>query len=100
LIKIDSVKTEQWYCFVVRADWSHTPGRGALTVWVNGERLYESQNLPNAYETWLGNWPKTGLYIPGKMAVPERTLYVDFIYVGGPKSDVSSMMAQTPCKKG
>lgn len=97
LIRLDTLKTEQWYCFVVRADWSSTPGRGALWIWLNGDKVYEAVNSHNAYESWLGNWPKTGLYMPGKMGVSERTLYTDFIHLGGGKSDYASMAALTPC---
>ena len=100
LIRLDRIQTERWYCFVVRADWSHTPGKGALWVWLNGERVYEAVNSHNAYETWLGNYPKSGLYVPGKMGVPERTLYVDFIHVAGPKTSFATMAAETPCAKG
>lgn len=99
--RLDKIKTKQWYCFVIRADWSHEPGKGALSIWVNGDKVYESLKSPNAYETWLGNWPKTGLYMPGnKMAVAERTIYADFIHLGGPKSSYAEMAALTPCGAG
>jgi hypothetical protein len=98
-IRLDSIRPEQWYCFVVRADWSFQPGKGALWIWLNGDKVYEAVNSHNAYESWLGNWPKTGLYLPGKMAVPERTLYADFIHVGGAKSTIATMSGLTPCAK-
>jgi len=97
LIRLDRIRTEQWYCFIVRADWSFTPGKGALFIWLNNEKVYEAVNSHNAYETWLGNWPKTGLYLPGRMAVPERTIYTDFIHVGGAKTGFAEMAALTPC---
>jgi hypothetical protein len=64
---------------------------------MNGDKVYEALNSHNAYETWLGNWPKVGLYIPGKMTVRERKIYADFIHVGGPKSGYEEMAALTPC---
>lgn len=97
LIRLDTIRTAQWYCFVVRADWSFTPGKGALWIWLNGDKVYEANNSHNAYVTWLGNYPKTGLYLPGKMAIPERILFTDFIHVGGAKTNVATMSALTPC---
>ncbi|MBK6974863.1 MAG: heparin lyase I family protein [Sterolibacteriaceae bacterium] len=96
-IRLDKLRTQTWYCFVVRADWSFTPGQGSLRIWMNGDKVYEALNSYNAYETWLGNWPKVGLYHPGAMGVHERTLYVDYVYVGGQKSGFDEMSALTPC---
>ncbi len=96
-IRLDHLKTEQWYCFVLRADWSPTPGKGSLKLWMNGDTVYEASNFYNSYETWLGNYPKAGLYIPGMMGVHERMLYLDFIHVGGARMGFEEMNAQTPC---
>lgn len=100
LIRLDAVKKEHWYCFVIRADWSYRPGRGSLKVWMNGDRVYEGSNLYNAYETWLGNYPKAGVYAPGMMGVSERMLYLDFIHLGGERSGFDEMAALTPCGGG
>jgi len=97
VIRLDRIRTGQWYCFVVRADWSWTPGGGALLIWMNGDRVYEAWNSYNSYDTWLGNYPKVGLYAPGVLGVSERKLYVDFIHVGGPKTSAEELMALTPC---
>ncbi|WP_323001174.1 polysaccharide lyase [Denitromonas sp.] len=99
-LRLDRLKTQQWYCFVVRADWSSSPGSGALKIWMNGDKVYEATNSPNAYETWLGNWPKVGLYIPGMMGVTQRSMFMDFIHVGGPRSGFEEMAALTPCGVG
>lgn len=96
-IRLDRIHTGQWYCFVVRADWATQPGNGSMKVWMNGEKVYEAANLYNSYETWLGNYPRAGLYVPGMMGVDERTLYIDFIHVGGPRSGYEEMAALTPC---
>ncbi|MGH8762732.1 MAG: heparin lyase I family protein, partial [Nitrosospira sp.] len=37
MIRLDKIKTEQWYCFVMFVDWSHTPGKGAFRLWMNGD---------------------------------------------------------------
>ncbi|SCY76355.1 Polysaccharide lyase [Nitrosospira sp. Nl5] len=98
-VRLDKIRTQQWYCFVIRADWSHTPGSGSLSLWMNGDKAYESLKSPNAYQTQGGNYPKAGLYLPGSMMVPERSIYLDFIHLGGPKSSYAEMAALTPCQK-
>ncbi|MRV74178.1 hypothetical protein GJ700_20935 [Duganella sp. FT92W] len=97
LVRAAKIQTNKWYCFVVRADWSYKPGIGSTKIWMNGNVAYESKNAYNAYETWLGNYPKVGLYLPGVMQVATRTLYTDFIYVGGASSTYEQMAAATPC---
>lgn len=97
LIRLDRMKTEQWYCFVVRADWSSQPGQGSLKIWMNGDKVYEATNLYNSYESWLGNYPRSGLYMPGMTGIKERMLYLDFLHVGGERTGFEEMSAQTPC---
>lgn len=97
LVRLGKIQRGKWYCFVMRADWSHKPGIGSIKVWMNGNVAYETKNAYNAYETWLGNYPKVGLYLPGVMAVPSRSLYSDFIHLGGPNSTYEQMAALTPC---
>lgn len=99
LIRLDRMKTEQWYCFVVRADWSSRPGQGSLKIWMNGDKVYEATNLYNSYESWLGNYPRSGLYMPGMTSISERMLYLDFLHVGGARMGYEEMAAQTPCHK-
>jgi len=97
LARLAKIQTNKWYCFVVRADWSAKPGIGSLKVWMNGNLAYDVKNAYNSYETWLGNYPKVGLYMPGVMGVASRSLYSDFIYVGGASSTYDLMAAQLPC---
>lgn len=97
LVRLAKIQTNKWYCFIVRADWSYKPGVGSMKAWMNGNVAYETKNAFNAYQTWLGNYPKVGLYLPGTMAVPSRTLYTDFIYTGGATSTFEQMTAWTPC---
>lgn len=99
-IRLDKLQKSRWYCFVVRADWSPHPGSGSLKIWMNGEVVYDAANHYNAYETWLGNYPKAGLYMPGMMGVTERSLYIDFIHLGGPRTGFDEMQALTPCADG
>ena len=96
-IRLDRMKPAQWYCFVVRADWSARLDQGALKVWMNGEKVYEANNHYNSYETWLGNYPRVGLYMPGMTSISDRLLYVDFIHVGGARTSYQEMADKTPC---
>jgi hypothetical protein len=96
-IRVAPLVTGKWYCFVFRADWNRNPGMGSLNVWLNGDNVYSSTNMPNSYITWLGNYPKTGLYMPGSMQVPYRNIYADFTWLGGPSSTMAMMYAKTPC---
>jgi hypothetical protein len=96
-ILISSLEKSRWYCFVARADWSSDLGNGSFGLWLNSDRVYQAQRLPNAYETWLGNYPKTGLYAPAGLTAPAENLIVDFIHLGGPRSSLSDMTSLTPC---
>jgi hypothetical protein len=97
LVRAGKIETNKWYCFVMRAEWSFKPGVGSMQIWMNGNLAYESVNAYNAYDTWLGNYPKVGLYLPGVMQVPSRSLYTDFIFTGGAASTYDTMAALTPC---
>jgi hypothetical protein len=70
---------------------------GQIQVWMNGAEVFSAKNTYNSYETWLGNYAKVGLYLPGTMMVPQRNLYADFIHLGGAASTYDMMYAQTPC---
>ena len=93
------MKLAQWYCFVVMADWSARIDQGALKVWMNGEKVYEANNQINSYESWLGNYPRVGLYLPGMTSISDRLLYVDFIHVGGSRTSYQEMADKTPCSQ-
>lgn len=98
IIRLDKLKLEKWYCFVMRVDWSYMPGMGSFKLWMNGDKVYESVNTPNSYQTWLGNYPKAGIYMPGMMGVSERTVYIDFIHLGGVRTGYEDMQKLTPCQ--
>jgi hypothetical protein len=97
LIRLDRLKTQQWYCFVVKADWSRYTGQGSLRIWMNGDRVYDAANLSNSYETWLGNYARVGVYMPGKRSITNRVIYADYIHLGGPRTGLIEMTSQTPC---
>lgn len=94
---IATVVTGKWYCLVVRADWSSMPGKGSLNIWLNGNNVFKEQGQNNSYETWLGNYPKAGLYMPGLTGVIKREIYFDFIHLGGALSNFQEVNALTPC---
>ena len=95
--KISTVVTGGWYCLVVRADWSSMLNTGSLNIWLNGKSVFKEQGQHNAYATWLGNYPKAGLYMPGRMGVSKREIYLDFIHLGDALSSIEEMNALTPC---
>lgn len=96
-IRVAKLETGRWYCMVMRADWSYKPGVGSFTAWLNGSVVFDAKNSFNSYETWLGNYPKVGAYLPGTMFVDKRVVFADFIHLGGPASTYEMMAKLTPC---
>ncbi|NRR29828.1 heparin lyase I family protein [Oxalobacteraceae bacterium] len=96
---LGALELKKWYCFVVKADWQYQAGNGAVQVWMNGELKYEAERLHNSYETWLGNYTKTGMYQPGQMGIAYRHIYTDFIHIGSAGTGHEAMYKQTPCYK-
>lgn len=97
-IRLATVERGKWYCLVMRADWSSTPGSGVFTLWMNGKVVYQAENAPNSYKTWLGNYAKTGLYVPGITGMPAtQTLYTGYVHLGGPDTTHEEMAALMPC---
>jgi len=87
---------ERWNCLVVRSDWQPALGRGAVTMWMNGEKVYNAAMTTSSY-VGAAQRPSAGLLFPGLMGVPERTLVSDFISVGGPTTTASQMYQNSPC---
>ncbi len=96
VIKLGPLVTNRWYCLVVRSDWQPTLGSGAITMWMNGEKVYNANNSNNSY-FGAAHTPRTGLMLPGLMGVAERTLYTDFIRLGGPTTTALQMYQISPC---
>lgn len=97
IVSLGGLDRDVWHCLIVRADWSWRQAEGALDIWHNGEQVYSARNSPNAYETWLGNYPKVGLYSPGNMGVAQRTVYTDFVWLGDDRATHADMFSLTPC---
>ena len=75
LVSLGGPEPGAWHCLVVRATGHGEQGVGALDIWHNAERDTSVRNAPNAYRTWLGNYPKVGLYAPGSLGCPaERSI--------------------------
>lgn len=87
---------ERWNCLVVRSDWQPALGSGAVTLWMNGEKVYNASMTTSSY-VGAAQRPRAGLMFPGMMGGPERTLVTDFISVGGPNTTVSQMYQNSPC---
>lgn len=96
VIKLGPIVTARWYCLVVRSDWQPTLGTGAITMWMNGEKVYNAANSTNSY-FGVAHTPRAGLMFPGLMGVTDRTLYTDFLRLGGPTTTVSQMYQVSPC---
>ncbi|SFU66619.1 heparin lyase I family protein [Pseudoduganella namucuonensis] len=96
VLKLGPLVTNRWYCLVVRSDWQPALGTGAITMWMNGEKVYHAINSNNSY-FGVAHTPRTGLMFPGLMGVTERTLYSDFIRLGGPTTTALQMYQISPC---
>lgn len=96
VIKLGPLVTNRWYCLVVRSNWQPTLGAGAITMWMNGEKVYNALNSNNSY-FGAAHTPRTGLMFPGLMGVTERTLYTDFIRLGGATTTALQMYQISPC---
>lgn len=82
------LKKGKWYRWVVRAQWSSTPGAGELDVWIDDELVMSERNRPNAYDTdgrpGSLNYAKAGLYAPAGMADLESiSMLIRGIVLGG-----------------
>lgn len=96
VIKLGPLVTSKWYCLVMRSDWSQSLGRGAITFWMNGEKVYSAANSTNSY-IGAAHVPRAGMMFPGLMGVAERSMYTDFIRLGGPTTTVLQMYQISPC---
>lgn len=97
LVYLGPVVTQQWLCFVISMDWSHTPGQGGTRVWMNKRLVYQSENDLNSFDTWLGNYLKVGLYAPWKFGASFRQVYVDALWASDATADFDSMYRKTIC---
>jgi len=46
---------------------------------------------------WLGNRQQTGVYVLGRMVTRERSIYMDFIHVRGPRPRFEEVAVLAPC---
>lgn len=87
----------RWTCFVFRMNWSFRAKQGESQIWMNGKPILDERGEPNAYETWLGNYPKVGLYAPWKLGARERHILVDGIWLGVDGATMQDIYRLTPC---
>ncbi|MBV6319950.1 heparin lyase I family protein [Duganella violaceipulchra] len=95
--RLAKLVTGKWYCFVVKAEWYQTLGSGNMTLWMNGDKIYDAYRAINNYGTAFGNTPRVGLMYPGVADVADRTIYTDFVRLGGATTYVEQIYAETPC---
>lgn len=92
---------KQWYCVIVRADWQAELGQGALDVWLGSTKVYRAAGRNNTYPgATLA--PAVGLSMADAKTTAARTLYADFIWLGGhegAKTTHKQMHDQTPCAR-
>lgn len=98
-IALGPLKTQQWYCLVVQANWQSTVGSGDLLVWLNGKLRYEAHNVHNHYVNGE-SYPKAGMYMPGRREHASQHLYVSPIYIGDEGATYDNMAALTKCPAG
>lgn len=98
VIKLGPLVTDRWYCLVARSEWSPSLGTGAITLWLNGEKIYKAENSTNSY-FGAAHVPRAGLSFPGVMGVTQRSIYSDFLRLGGANTTVLQMYAVSPCSR-
>lgn len=86
------LKKGKWYRWVVRTQWSSTPGEGELDVWIDDELILSERGRPNTYDTdgrpGSFNYAKAGLYAPAGIAELESiSILTRGIFLG--RGDVS-----------
>lgn len=97
-LRIGPLVKGEWSCFVAKVKWDPRPDAGAISVWMNNDLLYEATNQAMGYKTWLGNYPKIGMYAPsGRLGAASRTVYVDRVVVGGENADYREIYGKTIC---
>lgn len=97
VIRLAKLTTGKWFCFVIKAEWYQKLGSGNLTLWMNGDKIYEAQRAINNYGTAFGNQPQVGLIYSGAADLASRSVYLDFVRLGGATTYVEQIYAETPC---
>lgn len=101
-IPLGTVTPGTWYLFVVYADWSYTPGKGSLSIWLNGTSIYSNTNTPNCYDTSYGSYPsnyaKTGIYAWNGLNAGQASAYIlsRGIVIADPSATYTQVVAAFP----
>lgn len=97
----DKSARDKWYCFVMQADWSNTPGLGGFKMWMNGVLKYDAINAMNSYQSDGGNYAKTGAYLTSLQDLTPGTpytMYNDYIYLADANTtSENDLYNLTPC---
>lgn len=91
------LKKGKWYSWVVRVQWSSTPGEGEMDVWIDNERVLSERNRPNTYDTdgrpGSLNYAKAGIYAPAGMGDLETiSLLTRGVVLGGNEATYQELL--------
>ncbi len=85
-LDLGKIPKNQWVDWVVHIKYSHT-NTGILEVWMDGEKVIDRQNMPNAYNDAAYPYLKFGLYKWNwGTATSKRVMYFDEVRVGDENS--------------
>jgi len=85
-IDLGKIPKNKWVDWVVHIKYSHT-NSGILEVWMDGEKVIDRQNMPNAYNDNAYPYLKFGLYKWNwGAATSKRVMYFDEVRIGNSNS--------------
>jgi hypothetical protein len=85
-IDLGTIPKKKWIDWVVHIKYSHT-NTGILEVWMDGEKVIDRQNMPNAYNDVSYPYLKFGLYKwSWGNSTTNRVMYFDEVRVGDENS--------------
>ena len=85
-IDLGKIPKDRWIDWVVHIKYSHT-NTGILEVWMDGVKVIDRQNMPNAYNDSEYPYLKLGNYKWDWGANSIRVLYWDEVRIGSEKSN-------------
>ena len=86
-IDLGSIPKTRWINWVVHIKYSHT-NSGILEVWMDGKKVIDRQNMPNAYNDVAYPYLKFGLYKWNwETTTSKRVMYFDEVRIGNSNSN-------------
>lgn len=85
-IELGEIPKNRWIDWVVHIKYSHT-NTGILEVWMDGKKIIDRQNMPNAYNDGAYPYFKFGVYKwEWGAASSKRVIYYDEVRIGDENS--------------